>query len=159
MNENEVIETFTLKKIILVFLAVLILALIIVWGIIPYANHRPIAEKNRELGLALTRQSAGAKITLEKAVPFEWDDIYIFDAYSYNRESLEKAIGLRLPEYHQSDQDNMANVVIIKDKKLICYVSDFYDELGYRFEYAGHVSYGENQTFEVEYEDGMYVFS
>ena len=85
MNKNEVVETFSLKKLIVAFLAILIVALIIVWGIIPYANHRPIAEKNRELGLALTGQSAGAKITLEKAVPFEWDDIYIFDAYSYSR--------------------------------------------------------------------------
>lgn len=143
--------------IFLIILAAIIL-FAMMYFVIPALRHRPIAERNEELRLALTGQKPDTVTTLEEVIPFEWDDAYIFGPYVYSEESLEEWLGVKLPEYHETLYDGMINVILVKDKKVICYECAKVEGVGYQFDIEGQIHCGDRIPFSVKFKNGLMTY-
>ncbi len=159
MDNNKSVFNKTILKWGIVLSAIVVIFLLILFRvIIPRQNHIPIANNNKALRLALTVQKSGTETTLEKVVPFEWDDMYIFYPYSSDREDIEKTIGFPLSEYHPAMYDEMISTIFVKNKKLVSYTCDRYENIGYQIQNCEHSSYGDNEIFEIKKENGLITY-
>ncbi len=76
---------------------------------------------------------------LNDIIPFEWDELYSFAPYT-PKEVIYEVIGYKWDNISESVNENMNQIVFVKDGKVVCYLYGYpnYIKLGFDFgEYEG----------------------
>lgn len=112
---------------------------------------------NRQLKRALTSLQEG-QVTLNEAVPFEWDAVYTFEPYA-TREEMEKQIGFSSPSLQESVSEGMVQLVFVKGKRVTASICSYISSLGYEVVFYGRISADEQAVFTVRRESGIVVLT
>jgi hypothetical protein len=120
----------------------------------------------KKLSNAFNIISGDARIdNLSQFTPFEWDTLYSFDPYT-SKDEIYKTIGYKWDQISETVNENMNQIVFMKDRKVVCYVFGYpeYNKIGFDFgEYDG--SYikllsEDKLTFDTTVtEDGIRLFN
>ncbi|QQP70385.1 hypothetical protein JHE06_00565 [Carnobacterium sp. CS13] len=90
-----------------------------------------------------------------KWTPFEWDTLYSFAPYT-KKENIYKVVGYKWDNINESVNDNMNQIVFVKDGKVVCYLYGYPKNTNssYNFgEYEGeYITFNSQQklAFDVE---------
>ena len=108
---------------ICVLLAVVVLLLVVVFGnpLVVWHNH--------QLKTALQNLPEGT-VTLEEAVPFQWDALYSFGPYT-SRDEIERVIHSKSASIGESVSEEQRNFIFTKGDNVVCSVCDAPQVLGY----------------------------
>lgn len=138
------------KKIILIF-SVILIFIICIFSIKGYVTIKINNNKLKEAIYNIQEDN----VLLNDVIPFEWEEIYTFAPYT-PEEEIEKIIGFKSIYIHTSISEGMANLIFIKNKKIVCNIYGNIESLGYSINfYDGKSSYNkikfnENINFNVE---------
>ena len=88
-----------------------------------------MAWHNHQLQAALRDLPEGT-VTLEEAVPFEWDVLYSFDPYT-SREEMENVMHLKSDAVQAGVSEGQRSFVFTKDDKVVCSMYGTPQKLGY----------------------------
>lgn len=72
-------------------------------------------------------------------IPFEWDELYSFAPYT-SKETIYEVIGYKWDNIRETVNENMNQMVFVKDGKVVCYLYGYpeYTKLGFDFgQYEG----------------------
>lgn len=144
------------KVVILAAVICICVASAIIFSIL-FKDNIDIRNNNNALNSALQNISAETT-TLDDVVPFDWDTAYYFSPYT-SVERMAETMGVDSPELHESNYDDMINLVFVKEKMLVAVICEHKNNLGYDIEFDAPVSKGDNTLFSVTKKDGITLFS
>lgn len=97
--------------------------------------YKPFAAttKNRAAFNKSAKEYSGpSPALLSEITPFEWDSVYRFPPY-YSKDLMAKIIGFYSDDFTESVSENMMQLIFIKDKKVVCSISTYCENVGYYF--------------------------
>ncbi|WP_337034816.1 hypothetical protein [Paenibacillus illinoisensis] len=93
---------------------------------------------------------------LANIIPFEWDSMYVFPEYT-DKEDVTKVIGFESNSVQMSSSESMQQIIIVKNKEIICYVQDMDYKLGFSIDRKGEdylaMKIGEKYKVNVNLKD------
>ena len=75
-------------------------------------------------------------INLLDVTPFEWDVVYSFDPYT-SKEMVYKTVGYKWDNIRETVSEGMAQIVFLKDGKVVCYLYGYPENNGYSINFSG----------------------
>ena len=70
-----------------------------------------------------------------KWTPFEWDTLYSFAPYT-KKEMIYKVVGYKWDNISEAVNDNMNQIVFIKDKKVVCYLYGYPENSNFSYNFG-----------------------
>lgn len=143
------------RKYLLVILIAAVLGAVIAFLV---TGSPVVLLNNAKLKKAVTAIE-GEYVSLNDAVPFEWDSVYTFPPYA-GKDEIEEIIGFK----SRSIKDNrinegMVHLLFVREQKVTASVLGYAENLGYRIDFVSKVTYDENAQFTVSRENGITVLS
>ncbi len=115
---------------------------------------------NSRLKAALTALDEGT-VSLDEAVPFDWDAVYTFDPYT-SVETMAEVIGAESYNLREAVSEGTVQLVFMKDGAVTAAVCDSPSDLGYALAFTGEggkgwarLDYGAGAQFAVSARDGV----
>ena len=113
-------------------------------------------------GKVLSTQQTAEVINLSDVIPFEWDVVYSFAAYT-PKERVYAAIGYKWDNISETVSEGMNQIVFLKDGKVVCYLYGYPENNGYGIFFAGQyynefatmLNVEDNLDFKVTRRDGV----
>ena len=114
--------------------------------------------RNRQLKNAVTSLTEDS-ITLNEAVPFDWDAVYTFPPY-IDKEDIEKIVGFKSPVIEANQiNEGMVHLLFVKEEKVMASVLGYPDNLGYSISFPDVIHAEDETEFAVSHKDGITVLS
>ena len=114
-----------------------------------FLGNPVVKYNNHTLKKTVTALKAGQTVTLDDAVPFEWDAVYTFSSYT-SEEEIERIIGFKSRDIVANNvNEGMVHLIFTKGEKVQAAVLGYADNLGYYIDFSQKVIYGENKEFAV----------
>jgi len=94
---------------------------------------------------------------------FEWDELYSFPPY-FPEESIHGIIGVDADFIYASVNEGTNQIILLKDKKVVCYIDGYPDRYGVYFQFGPYKEYfkltsDENLSFRVStLNNGLKIF-
>lgn len=103
----------------------IIVAMVVLGAILLYVN--PVLNyRNSQLQDALETLSYNKGVTLEEAIPFEWDYVYRFAPYT-TKADMENKMGVTSRHVTEAKSDEIMQVYVVKNDKIVACYSDRMD--------------------------------
>jgi len=113
-------------------------------------------------------------INLKEVTPFEWDKVYSFSPYT-PKDTIYETVGYKWDRIQETVNEDMNQIVFMKDGKVVCYIYGYPANIGYgiTYGYPANIGYGitlsgetlseaatvlhveDELTFQVEREEGV----
>ncbi|HCA30750.1 MAG TPA: hypothetical protein DEP23_14960, partial [Ruminococcaceae bacterium] len=98
-------------------------------------------------------------VQLNDVIPFEWDTLYTFGAYS-SKEEIEDIIGFKSADIKENNiNEGMVHLLFAKDDKVVASILGYSSNLGYSIDFTSkegwQVAFAENAQFDVIKADGI----
>lgn len=119
-------------------------------------KNNTIRNNNNALNSALQNVSSETA-TLDDIVPFSWDTAYTFSPYT-SIEDMAETMGVDHAGLHESNYDDMINLVFVKEKAVVASICEHKNNLGYDIEFDTPVAMGDHTIFSIEKRDGILYF-
>ena len=124
------------KKIIIVVL--IIITILIAIRVAAYYAFRgyDIWDINaRELAKSLSKVKEGEIEDISPYIPFEWDTIYSFEAYT-PVSIVYQIVGYKWDDIMENLSESMNQIVFLKDGKVVCFVDGYAEQTGVYFDFG-----------------------
>lgn len=82
-----------------------------------------------------------------KWTPFEWDTLYSFTPYT-TKENIYKVVGYKWDNISETVNDNMNQIVFVKDGKVVCYLYGYPENTNFSYNFGEYE--GEYITFNSQ---------
>jgi len=113
-------------------------------------------------GKVLSIEQTAEVINLSDIIPFEWDVVYSFAAYT-PKEQVYAVIGYKWANISATVSEGMNQIVFLKDGKVVCYLYGYPENNGYGIFFAGQyynefatmLNVEDNLDFKVTRRDGV----
>ena len=137
-----------MKKRALKLCAAALLILLVIYALI---GNPIIFWHNRALEHSLCSLEDGITVTLNEAVPFEWESVYTFDPYT-SKSEMERIIGISSPSIRETVSEGMVQLIFVNRGRVTASVCGYASNLGYDV-YLGRsgrpLTIGEEMKFSV----------
>lgn len=151
-----------MKKYIVLFTVLSIICFIILS--VNYYNEKKLIEKNAEsLIESIFKVDKSCELTFESLTDFEWDEVYVFSAYT-NGDYCENVVGSQVGvSFINSNSDMDTSTVFLKNGRAVCYLGGTAKELNLWITHR-HVidngyskyTYGDNVKLYIVKDEGFY---
>ena len=143
-----------MKKRALKLCAAALLILLVIYALI---GNPIIFWHNRALEHSLCSLEDGITVTLNEAVPFEWESVYTFDPYT-SKSEMERIIGISSPSIRETVSEGMVQLIFVNRGRVTASVCGYASNLGYDV-YLGRggrpLTTGEEVELSVARGDGI----
>ena len=113
-----------------------------------------VVRHNHQLHGAVTALENGCEVSLDAVVPFPWETVYSFPAYT-SRAEIEETIGARSRNIGEGVSEEMRSVIFLHNGKVTASICAYPGNLGYSLDFSSPVSCGDGTVFSVQHRDGI----
>lgn len=145
------------KKVIFIIIF-LIIAIFTIFSVNIYVKSKNLEKNNNNLkNNILNIEKDGF---LNEIVPFKWDKAYTFQPY-INKQEIENILGFKHKIICISVDENMTNLIFVKDNKIVANICDYPENIGYNINfYKGKdlynvIEYKQNVKFKANKKDNI----
>lgn len=143
------------RKVSIMILACIVL--IVLAGYLIVGN--PIIFINNQKLEKAIQSVATETVYLNNVVPFEWDKLYTFGAYS-SRAEIEDIIGFKSTDIKENNiNEGMVHLLFVKGNKVVASILGYGSNLGYSIDFTDkdgrQITFEENALFEVTSAEGI----
>ena len=98
-------------------------------------------------------------VDLNELVPFRWDTLYTFPAYT-GKEEIAEIIGFESRDIKSNDvSEGMVHLLFVDGTTVAASILEQPESLGYDLDFPDRITYAEEAQFTVEREDGVTVLT
>lgn len=120
------------------------------------------SKNEKSLRSKVKKESVEKVIILTEYTDFEWDTLYVFMPY-ITKESIYYVIGYEFADIKETVNDDMNQVIFMKDGKVVCYVYGYPYDNGYGFLYKWESTYKkflskDNPKFNLKFYEKYVLF-
>lgn len=94
------------------------------------------------------REKDGEEISLNEVIPFSWDAVYTFTPYT-SKQVIEERIGFSSNIITETVNEGMTQLIFVKDKKVVAFICEYSDKLGYNIEFTDCIKKSDGVVFEI----------
>ena len=145
------------KKVIFIIIF-LIIAIFTIFSVNIYVKSKNLEKNNNNLKNNIL--NIEKDVFLNEIVPFKWDKAYTFQPY-INKQEIENILGFKDKIIYTSVDENMTNLIFVKDNKIVANICDYPENIGYNINfYKGKdlyniIEYKQNVKFKANKKDNI----
>lgn len=140
---------------------IMVTAAVIMFFLLPYLiiGNPIIFFHNQKVKKAVISIDDGKEIiTLNEVIPFIWDTVYTFPPYT-SKEEIEEMIGFKSRSIEETISEGMVQLLFVKDNSVTASICGYSDNLGYRVDFFGSVTYEEKAEFSIKKDAGIVILT
>lgn len=141
-----------MNKKIKVGILILVLILFLVFIVDTYS----LIKNNHNLKKLLSNADFEGDVFLNTLIPFEWDMAYTFPPY-YTKKEMAKEIGFNSIYLKETVNENMVQIIFVKDKRIVSNIVGYPDEIGFDIVFNDNIKYLDDSIFTLGKVKGVNV--